>query len=162
MPNTNDYHVYVEFSGDEPQETAVAGGGNKGSTQQGQTYGEQTAESLRKGVKGLVSFGAIKNTATDLIGRSFGTIELRTGASEYEQRQQFIFGKVNEGINAAGVIGVGIATGNAPLAIIGVVTGLISQLTDVIFKAHTLQLEQTVENQSLQMATVRAGVNNRR
>lgn len=155
MPNTGKYHIYISFD-DGRDEGAVAG-------QKGQkTYGEKTAQSLEKGVKGLVSFEALKSTATQLIGHSIGTVELRTGAREYEQRQQFLFDRINEGVNTGAMLAIGAATGNLPLALIGAATSAISKLTNILMRAHTLNLEQTIEDTSIRLQSIRAGAGSRR
>lgn len=154
MPKTGNYHITVSFDGGE-KKGPVAG-------TQGKTYAEKAESSLKKGVKGLVSFGAIKSTATQLIGHQFGTIELRTGAREYEQRQRFLFDRINEGVSNVGVLAVGAATGNLPAAVIGVAANAAGKLLGIIMRAHTLSLEGTIENVGIKLASIRAGAGSRR
>ena len=157
MPNTNAYHIYVHADTG-LSKSPVAGANNAGQM----TYGEKSSASLEKGVKSLVSFGAIKNTATSLIGHEVGMVELKTGAREYAQKQQFIFDRVNEGINAGASLVIGAATGNLPLAIISLVTSAANKLMNIMFNIDRLQTEQRLEDTAIRMQNIRAGIGGRR
>ena len=153
MPNTGEYHIKVSF--DSEPKSPVAGAQEK-------SYAEKSSPSLEKGVKGLVSFGAIKSTASTLIGHQINTIELRTGAREYEQRVSYLVDRTSEAISTGGLVLGGIATGNIGIAAVGVVTMLANKLLNIGIKAHTLSLQTTLENMSISLATIRAGAGNRR
>lgn len=155
MPKTDGYHIYVEFE-KEKDDSPVAGQSTK------KTYGEKTSQSLEKGIKSLVSFGAIKNTAQQLIGHEVNTIELKTGAQEYEQRQQFIFENINKGVSAAATIGIGAATGNLPLALIGVFSSLLTKGISILQNMHSINLKRQIEDVGIRMQNVRAGTGGRR
>lgn len=153
----NEYRIVVDAVG-VTAESAVAG--EESTTEK--SYGEKSAESLSKGVKGLVSYAAVKGTAEQLIQAEIGRVELRTGASEYQQRLQASYNIVSGIANSAVVLGIGAATGNLPLAIIGTITGLFSTVLSGIQKDYTLRLEQRKEDISISMASKRASTGGRR
>lgn len=109
-----------------------------------------------------VSFNAIKNTAHNIVNVQTGSVNLRTGASEYEQRVQRVTDTVFDGIGAAGTLVIGAATGNLPLAAISVVTTLFDKLFGAIQRQHEIDLKRSAENVSIRMANVRAGAGGRR
>lgn len=155
MPNTDGYHIRVSYDVDD-NDSPIAG------QKQEKTYGEKSAASLEKGIKGLVSFGAVKRTAQTIIGHSVSTIELRTGAAEYEQQVQFTYDRISEGITAGVMIGGGIMTGNLPLVAIGLVSSATNKLLNIIMKQDTINLKRNEEDVSIRMQNIRAGTSGRR
>ena len=149
------YEVWVRAEGAE-EKKAVAGDNTP------KTYGEKTAASLEKGIKGLVSYAAVKTTAEQLITAEIGRVELRTGASEYQQRIQTVYSIGSSIVNSGVTIGIGAATGNLPLVLISAVTNGLKWVSNVIQKEITLGLEESRENISIGLATRRAGTNGRR
>lgn len=155
MPNTDGYHIRVSYDAGE-DESPVAG------HKQEKTYGEKSQQSLEKGIKGLVSFDAIKQTAQTIIGHSVSTIELRTGAAEYEQQVQFTYDRISEGITAGVLIGGGIMTGNLPLVAIGLVSTAANKLLNIIMKQDTINLKRNEEDVGIRLQNIRAGTSGRR
>lgn len=152
------YEIIVRAEGVE-QKSAVAGN-NSGSSEK--TYGEKTAASLEKGIKGLVSYASVKGLAEQLITAEIGRVELRTGAAEYQQRIQTVYSVGSSVLNSAVAIGVGAATGNLPLVLIGTATKAVSWLIGGIQRQIDLNLKQAGEDISIGMATRRASTNGRR
>lgn len=143
---------------DTTKKSAVAGTEEKTE----KTYGEKTAASLEKGIKGLVSYASFKSTSEQLITAEIGRVELRTGATEYQQRIQTVYTVVDSVFSSGVTIGLGIATGNAPIAIIGTTTKAMGWLIGGIQRQIDLNLKQAGEDISIGMATRRASTNGRR
>ncbi len=160
MPETGGYHIYVHL--DDGDVTSPVAGDRKAESAFVKSYGERTEASFEKGLKGLVSFSAIKNTAQKIVTVQTSTINLRTGASEYEQRVQKVTDSVFEGIGTAGALAVGAATGNLPLVAITVATSLFDKLFGVIRRQIEINYKRNVEDVSIRMANVRAGAGGRR
>lgn len=157
MPETGKYTVDVVFKGASKKKSPVAG-----AKTEGKSYAEKTASSLDRGIKGLVSFRAISSTARTLIAYKYNTVELRTGAAELEQRQSYIFDRVSEGITTGVAIGVGAATGNLPLVLIGLVSTGINKLIEIAQRTDILLQKQNIESVGIRMSNIRAGVGGRR
>lgn len=151
------YEVIIRAE-DIKKKSAVAGTEEKTE----KTYGEKSAASLEKGVKGLVSYASVKSTAEQLITAEIGRVELRTGAAEYQQRIQTVYSVGSSVVNSAGAIGIGAATGNLPLVLIGTATKAVSWLIGGIQRQIELNLKQAGEDISIGMATQRASTNGRR
>lgn len=151
------YEVIIRAE-DIKKKSAVAGTEEKTE----KTYGEKSAASLEKGVKGLVSYAAVKSTAEQLITAEIGRVELRTGAAEYQQRIQTVYSIVDSAFSSAVSIGGGAATGNLPLVLIGLATKGVQTLFNYINKAEQIQLESQNESISIGIATRRAGSYGRR
>lgn len=157
-----DYEIILRAE-DAEGNSAVAGaneqtGGGGGK----KTYGEKTAASLEKGVKGLIAYSSIKGTAEQLVTAEIGRVELRTGASEYQARLQRTYSIVSSVVNAGMAVGVGVATGNLPLALISVATQGIQWFIQGFQKQTNLSLAATLQNISIDMATRRASTDGRR
>lgn len=151
------YEVIIRAE-DTKKKSAVAGTEEKSE----KTYGEKSAASLEKGVKGLVSYASVKGLAEQLITAEIGRVELRTGAAEYQQRIQTVYSVGSSVVNSAVAIGIGAATGNLPLVLIGTATKAVSWLMGGIQRQIDLNLKQAGEDISIGMATRRASTNGRR
>ena len=156
----NPYFIKIELPS-ETKESAVA------STGAGSTGGEQENESSSpdmavKAVKKLVSYATIKGTADSLISNHISQVALETGATEYEQRANMIHSIGSQVMNTAFTVGMGIATGNWPLALVGLVTSGISTAINISAKEKQLQTKQELEDISIGMQNVRAGTSGRR
>ena len=157
-----DYEIILRAE-DAEGNSAVAGaneqtGGGGGK----KTYGEKTAASLEKGVKGLIAYSSIKGTAEQLINTEVGRIELRTGAAEYQQRIQTAVNIGMSAISSAGSVLVGAATGNLPLVLIGLATKGIQTAISVYQKQVQLNLQKADENISIGLVSRRASTGARR
>lgn len=159
MPETGGYHIYVHLDGGDATSPIA---GDRTAESASVSYGEKTEARFEKGLKKLVSFSAIKNTAQKIVNVQTSTINLRTGASEYEQRVQKVTNGVFDGIGTAGALAVGAATGNLPLVAITVATSLFDKLFGVIQRQTEINYKRDVENVSIRMANVRAGAGGRR
>ena len=142
--------------------SAVAGANEQTGGGGKKTYGEKTAASLEKGVKGLIAYSSIKGTAEQLINTEVGRIELRTGAAEYQQRIQSAVNIGMSAISSAGSVLVGAATGNLPLVLIGLATKGIQTAISVYQKQVQLNLQKADENISIGLVSRRASTGARR
>lgn len=156
-----DYEIILRAE-DAEGNSAVAGSNEQTGGGSKKTYGEKTAASLEKGVKGLIAYSSIKGTAEQLVTAEIGRVELRTGASEYQARLQRTYSIVSSAVNAGMTVGVGVVTGNLPLALISVATQGIQWFIQGFQKQTNLSLAATLQNISIDMATRRASTDGRR
>lgn len=163
MAESNGYHIYVHFDGADKKST-VAGMGT-GSTGTDSASGSGGSEKLVNAAKNMVSFAAVKSTADKLINYEISQVALETGANEYEQRLSYSYNVASQVVGAGASLALGAAMGGPvgfALAAIGVVTSGVQKLIGIAQKQRQLNTEQSLENISIGMATVRAGVTGRR
>lgn len=163
----NPYVIKIELPSD-TTESAMAGsgnastGGNSGNDSGGTSPG---MEKIFNKAKQMVSFAAVKSTADQIINYQISTISLQTGATEYEQRMSTVYSIASQtvGAGAALVMG-GLAAGPAGVVVaaMGIAASGISKLIGIEQKRNTLRLQESVENVSISMQNVRAGVAGRR
>lgn len=158
----NEYHLYVHADNVGEKKKVVAGAKNENKTSEAKSYGEKTADSAAKAIKGMVSYASVKSFADNLVSYEISQVNLRTGAAEYEQKLEFAQTAVNRFRDTAVSVGIGLATGNAPLAILGAATSLFNTLIGYAQRANTIRTQQNLEDVSIGMASQRAGVSGRR
>ncbi len=155
------YHIYIHLD-ELSNGSAMAGGESAPAAKQRSAGG---GDRVANALKGMVSFAAIKSTADQLANYAHSTINLRTGAQEYEQRIQAIYSATSQAVGAlAGMIGAGITAGPAGVAVValGIAANGVRQVINIAQKENTLRLEESVENVSIGMQNVRAGTIGRR
>ena len=164
MADSREYHIIVHFDGAEDKKSAVAGTGT-GSTGTDTASGSGGSDKLVNAAKQMVSFAAVKSTADQLINYEISQVALETGATEYEQRLSYSYNVASQVVGAGASLVIGAATGGPvgfALAAVGIVTSGVQKLIGIAQKQRQLNTEQSLENISIGMATVRAGVTGRR
>lgn len=164
MADNNRFDIYLHLDGLGGDGGAMADSGESG-TKTDTSPSEAVTGKVAKKLQQVVSFSSAAALADRLISYEISQVSLRTGAVEYEQRQQAAYG-VGRSVVGAGVsLAYGaIAGGPAGLAVaaIGVAVSGVNKLVGIAQKEQTLRTEQSLENISIGMASVRAGVNGRR
>lgn len=139
----------------------LSSGGKKKAVAQNNAPTSDSSQSsgtnTEKAMKNLVSYGSIKHTADKIVSYQIGTVEIRTGAREYEQKLQFGYQVGSKILNTAVMIGGAAATGNLPLAVIGVATSAISTGFDIWQRQNTININENREDIAIAMQIKRAG-----
>lgn len=165
MADSNEYHIYVHFDGAEDKKSAVAGTGTGSTGTSAVSNSSDGADKVANKLTKMVSFAAVKSTADQLINYEISQVALETGAVEYEQRLSYSYNVASQVVGAGAALALGAATGGTAgfaLAAIGVVTSGVQKLIGIAQKQRQLNTEQSLENISIGMASVRAGVTGRR
>lgn len=163
MNNKNKYDIYLHLDELSDNKSAVAGAGS-GSTDTDDSQGGGGDRVVNK-LKKMVSFAAVKSTADRIASYKISQVTLKTGAAEYEERLSYIQTAVSQTVGAgAALVAAGMAGGPAGLAVagLGIATSAVNKLISILQKNNTLQLQESLENVSIGMARVRAGVSGRR
>lgn len=128
-----------------------------GSSKDGgeKSYWAKSADSAKSAAQKIVSVGTAASIADKLISYEVNSVSLRTGATEYEQKLQFGYSTLK---STAVPLVVGAATGGLPGAAIGLVMGLAMQGIQWAQNAQTISYNRDLENISIGMANIRAGV----
>lgn len=106
----------------------------------------------------FASYAIAKKVVQPLLAHQVNTVSLRTGAEEYQQRQQLIYDVASRGFSVAESVAAGaLIGGGIPGALIGLVAGLGMQGIQIMTQADTLRLKQTEESINIGFANIRAG-----
>ena len=161
MSSNNTYHIYVHGDGENKPSVVSGGGGNVTGTEQAQQP-SKTEQGAVNAVKGMVSFAAVRGFANNLISYEISQVSLRTGAKEYEQKLQFAQSVGNQVTNVLMATGFGFKYGGGLGATAAFATSSIYTLIGYAQNINTIETKQNLENISIGMASVRAGVSGRR
>lgn len=123
---------------------------------------DRREKSFAKGAESIISYANIKGTASQFISREVNRIELRTGASEFQQRVQTVYNMATSILDTGVSIGIGVATGNLPLVALTAVTKGLNALIDVVQNQYDINLKRQFEGISIGLASQRASTNGRR
>lgn len=161
MSSNNTYHIYVHGDGENKPSVVSGGGGNVTGTEQTQQP-SKTEQGAVNAVKGMVSFAAVRGFANNLIGYEISQVSLRTGAKEYEQKLQFAQNATNQALNFITATGLGLKYGGGIGAAAAAAGYTLHTLLGYAQNINTIETKQNLENISIGMASVRAGVSGRR
>lgn len=157
MPANNEYVIRItqdgNVSGTKGPVTNASATSSPDSSEK--SYWAKSADSALNAAQKIVSTGTVISVADNLISYDVGTISLRTGATEYEQKIQFAYSKVKE---FALPIALGVSTAGVPGAIVGGIFSLAMQGISWAQNTQTIAYKRQLENVSIGMASVRAGV----
>lgn len=156
----NTYHLYVHIDGGNEKQSAVST--KETGIGDATPQGNDTAESALVATKGLVSFSAVRAFAGNLISYEISQVELRTGAREYEQKLRFGYEMANKGLNVVTATAAGFAMGGAFGAVAGLIGSLGYTVLGYVQNANTIRTQENLEDVSIGMANIRAGVSGRR
>lgn len=162
----NPYYIKIELPDDNQQNNAVSGTTTNTSNTTDNAIGsgnaEMSAASVLKSAKKIVAVTGTAAIADKMISYSINTVNLRTGASEYEQRLEETYSGIKRAGGAAFALIFGAATGNLPFALLGLTVSATQQVIGIVQKQEEINTNRSLENVSIGMATVRAGVSGRR
>ena len=165
MAESNEYHIYLHL-GEFTESSAMAGTtGSTGTDNSAVSAGDASAAKVASAAKKLVSFAAVASTADKLISYNISQVSLRTGATEYEQRMNAAYSVGKEVVGAGAALAAGAIFGGPAglgVALIGVVASGINKVINLEMNRETLRTQQNLENISIGMENMRAGVAGRR
>lgn len=165
MAEANEYHIYLHL-GELTESSAMAGTtGSVGSDNSAVNAGDASAAKVANAAKKLVSFAAVASTADKIISYNISQVSLRTGATEYEQRLNAAYSVGKDVVGAGMALVTGAAFGGPAgfaVALIGVVASGINKIINLEQNRQTLRTQQSLENISIGMENMRAGVAGRR
>lgn len=154
------YQITIKLPAESSQNTVVAG--QQGTDSSPSQSGNKTEQGALKAAKGLVSFSAAAAFADNLISYEISQVELQTGAREYEQKLQFAYSTTKKVIGIASATAIGAKTGGPIGAIAGFIGSTFYTMLGYAQNARTIQTKQNLEDISLGMASIRAGISGRR
>lgn len=144
-----------------PSDSGSAMSGSTGGAAP-KTDAEKRAQGASKALQGMVSYAAVRAFADNLISYEISQVELRTGAREYEQQLRFAYDVGNKVLNIGTATVGGFLAGGIVGAGVGLIGSTFYTALGYLQNANTIRTKQNLEDISIDMANLRAGVSGRR
>lgn len=124
--------------------------------------GDNTTDNAQEGgdisttAKALIAYNSyVKPFVTTIINNRIGTIQLRTGSKQLQQRYEYAYNTITQVGSLVSNTLTGFAVGNVPGAVIGLSLSLGNLLVDSFFKVYNYELEHELSSTSLNLARER-------
>lgn len=124
-----------------------------------------SAKDVVRAAKKVMAYTGIKQIADSAISYELSTVSLQTGATEYQQKLQFVYSESRQAASSVGAIAMGGIMGGpagAAIAAVGVGISYMMKFIGWAQNANTIQIKENREDISIQMETIRAGSLGRR
>ena len=161
---TQEYIITIRADGNATLEDAnapkapSAAKTTEGEKVSGQGKKELTpGQKLTKGIIQSAAFGYAKRAVLTVARAQTGTIQLRTGQVQYQERQQAVLGYLEGGLNIAESAALGYATGNVYGAVIAAAVSTVTKVINFGIESNKLDLQRTVDDIGRAQANIRAG-----
>lgn len=152
----NPYTITIKLPSS-TDESAMAGSSTKKSNSPSES--QQNANSVADAAQKVVTYAAVMHTAEKLVSYEISQVNLKTGASEYQQRLESSYSALKQ--FAMPIVGAAV-TGNIPFAFVASIWAGVNGLISIAQKTDELNTRRDLENMSIGMQIVRAGTNNSR
>lgn len=147
------YEIIIKNETAQAAESPIANDQNENTSDKDKEEGKKA----KKVITGAMVYRTGKALVRSQIGHEIGTIELRTGQSELQQRYQFA-NRIAESVFDVGEsIAIGAIVGGVPGAIIGATVGIGMKMLDLSHKMDVYNLNRTLESETIRRNYVRAG-----
>ncbi len=134
---------------------------NNKPTAETSTSGAQTAGKIWQKITSLYAVQQAVAVVKSEYMYKQSTVELRTGSSELQQKVDLQTRGINAGLSVLGSAAAGLAVGGLAGAAIGAGLSVFSQTISFMQSTsqaqRTIDLKQTIENETIRMQMVRAG-----
>lgn len=148
------YEIIIKNETAQAAESPIANDQNETTSDKDKEVGKKA----KKVITGAMVYRTGKALVRSQIGHEIGTIELRTGQSELQQRYQFANQIAESVFDVAESIAIGAYVGGGvPGAIIGATVGIGMKMLDLSHKMDVYNLNRTIESETIRRNYVRAG-----
>lgn len=153
------YSITIEVNGMEKGESPIAGDNKPSDTEKasGGSINKIQAKTL---AATLTAYHTVKSFATQVINHEVSLVSLRTGSNEMQERASFI----NENVQTAVGVGESLIAGaiaggpvGAIIALGGVALNVGHRVMAIAQKQETLNIERSIEKETIQKNYIRAG-----
>lgn len=154
-----DRHYQITIKGEDVTSTSPIAGDGKESTSAKWQGLVQTPEGRKALGKGMVAYHTVKSFAGQIRSFEIGTMALRTGSNEMQERAQFNYEVGHKLMSVLETTIVsGLLTGGNPAVMAATfVASAAHQMVSYSQNQYKLNLERSVENQSIMRNYIRAG-----
>lgn len=153
----NVYKIVIQYPSEDGESKIVSGNFNPTLPEE-----SKRMQGAEKAMKKMVSYAAVRGFANTLISYEISQVNLRTGAYEYEQRLRTGYQFANQGLNIITSTVMGAKMGGPAGAAVAFIGSTLYTLLGYAQKENTLRTQENLENISIGMASIRAGVSGRR
>ena len=161
MPGTGNYSIIIEVKGDiEKKNSPISGDKTESDTQK--SAGILNKEQAKAFGKGLVAYHYGKAFTDQIISHRVSTVELRTGSKDLQDRANLMLDVSQKLVSAGESMLTGLMVGGGVGAVLGLVTNLLHTAISYSQKQQVLNMQETLENRSIQLTYIRAGANGSR
>ena len=155
------YKIIIETGGgSNTPKTPIAGNNKQSTSTQPQTQ-ESGKSALQMGVMGYV---AVKKYVAPFVKQglqySISTVGLRTGNMERQARMQSAYNIGSQIFGIAESVAIGAVMGGVGGAVVGAVMGVATTAISYAQQQNTINLNKTIEDQTISMLNVRSGAIN--
>lgn len=161
MPRTGNYSITIEVKGDiEKKQSPISGDKTQSDTEKSSgILNKEQAQAFRKG---LVAYHYGKAFTDQIISHKVSTVELRTGSKDLQDRANLMLDVSQKLVGAGESVFTGLMVGGGMGALVGLVTNLLHTAISYSQKQQVLNMQETLENRSIQTTFIRAGANGSR
>lgn len=156
----NVYKVIFTYEGPAEEQKAVAS--NPSDTEGEATKSSSFENALAKKITPMAMIGYAKSIAGRAITTYIGTVSLRTGYEEKQQREQFIYSTASSIGNIALSIAAGAKFGGGWGAAIGAVVSVGNEAIGVVQREYQRIVARGQENTAIFLNQIRMGAGGRR
>ena len=153
-----DFVITIKYSGEEGQGNQKKKAPSSAKTNDGDNV--STAEQIKKGTKAILrsaAFNYAKRGINTVVGTHVNTVQLRTGQTQYQERQQAVLGYVEQGIDLAESFALGFAMGKLPGALISTAATMTFKALNLAIEQNNIRISEQVDDIGRQQAYLRAG-----
>lgn len=153
-----EYKIIIEDGTTSSNKNPIAGSDGKGKSENAGVGMGSKSDSL---AKGAMAYVALKRTAVSAvksaISHQIGTISLRTGENERQQKVQFAYDMAEQAVEAGASIAAGAMAGGLPGAAIAAVGVVINFAVQLAIRFNEIDLKSQKESIEIGLKNKRAG-----
>ena len=162
MAESNEYSITLHIDGEVAStgsSEAVAGASTPSSTASAKASASKGATSVnaKSAMQAMTAYHTIKSFAVQQINYQVSTVELRTGSKDLQEKANFTNQIIQKGIGIAELTVAGAVVGGLPGALAGLALSTAHTAIGYAQRQNTLNLQESLENRSIEMMRIRAG-----
>jgi hypothetical protein len=162
MAESREYSITLHIDGEVAStgsSEAVAGASTPSSTASAKASASKGATSVnaKAAMQAMTAYHTIKSFAVQEINYQVSTVELRTGSKDLQEKANFANQIIQKGIGIFEATAVGAVVGGLPGALAGLALSTAHTAINYAQRQNTLNLQESLENRSIEMMRIRAG-----
>ena len=160
MPNTGLYKIEIELKGSvtSSKESPIAGQEPQSTSATANATNTSGGEGVSKGkLSALVAYRQIKPFVAQALSNEVGKVGLKTGSNRLQEKANFTHEVATKVWNFGESVAMGAYFGGLPGAIVGAVVSTAHTLITYSNNQNVININRSIENQSIQMNYIRAG-----
>lgn len=157
MPATNLYKLEIELVGGSREGSLPVAGTETSMVTTTRTATAGGKSKARGELAFFVAYRQVKSFASQMIGNEVGKVGLKTASNRLQEKANFAHQVTSTTWNIAEGIGAGALVGGGIGAVVGAVTSIAHTLVTFSNNQSIININKSIENQSINMNYIRAG-----